>query len=57
MPDPDSAEHRGRSFAPIAAAVVFPRGHNIVKAGYRVIDPKVGTSLHLFTVQLQIFYF
>jgi hypothetical protein len=36
----------------------FHRGHNInVKAGYGVIDPKVGKSLHLFTVQLQIFYF
>jgi hypothetical protein len=36
----------------------FDRGHNInVKAGYGVIDPKVGKSLRLFTVQLQIFYF
>jgi hypothetical protein len=36
----------------------FHRGHNInVKAGYGVIDPKVGKTLGLFTVQLQIFYF
>ncbi len=36
----------------------FDRGHNInVKAGYGVIDPKVGKNLRLFTVQLQIFYF
>jgi hypothetical protein len=36
----------------------FHHGHNInIKAGYGVIDPKVGKSLHQFTVQLQIFYF
>jgi hypothetical protein len=36
----------------------FHHGQNInVKAGYGVIDPKVGKSLYLFTVQLQIFYF
>jgi len=36
----------------------FHQGNNInVKAGYGIIDPKVGKNLHLFTVQLQIFYF
>ena len=36
----------------------FHRGLNVnVKAGYGLIDPKVGASLHLFTVQLQLFYF
>ena len=36
----------------------FHQGQNVnVKAGYGVIDPKVGKNLHLFTVQLQIFYF
>jgi len=35
----------------------FLQGQNInVKAGYGVIDPKVGKRLHLFTVQVQIFY-
>jgi len=28
-----------------------------VKAGYGRIDPKVGRSVNLFTVQLQVFYF
>ena len=36
----------------------FHRAHNVnVKAGYGVIDPRAGRSLHLFTVQLQLFYF
>jgi phosphate-selective porin O/P len=36
----------------------FHLGQNVnIKAGYGVIDPKVGKNLHLFTVQLQIFYF
>jgi hypothetical protein len=36
----------------------FHHGQNVnVKAGYGIIDPRVGKSLHLFTVQLQIFYF
>jgi hypothetical protein len=36
----------------------FDSGHNFdVKAGYGRIDPKVGRTLNLFTVQLQLFYF
>ncbi|HEY2944765.1 MAG TPA: hypothetical protein VGN09_20185, partial [Vicinamibacteria bacterium] len=36
----------------------FHRGHNVnVKAGYGRINPKVGKSTNLFTVQLQVFYF
>jgi len=36
----------------------FHLGHNAnIKAGYGRIDPKVGRSVNLFTVQLQVFYF
>jgi hypothetical protein len=36
----------------------FDAGHNFdIKAGYGRIDPKVGRTLNLFTVQLQLFYF
>jgi hypothetical protein len=36
----------------------FYRANNVnVKAGYGLIDPKVGKTLHLFTVQLQLFSF
>jgi hypothetical protein len=36
----------------------FHLGHNVnVKAGYGIIDPDAGENLHLFTVQLQLFYF
>ena len=36
----------------------FHQGHNVnIKAGYGRIDPKVGRSTNLFTVQLQVFYF
>ena len=36
----------------------FYQGQNVnIKAGYGVIDPKVGRNLHLFTLQLQVFYF
>ena len=36
----------------------FHLGQNAnIKAGYGRIDPKVGRSVNLFTVQLQVFYF
>jgi hypothetical protein len=36
----------------------FYKGHNInIKAGYGVIDPRVGRTQSLFTVQLQVFYY
>ena len=51
VPGPDQNRFQG-------GLSYFHHGQNVnLKAGYGLIDPKVGKSLHLFTVQLQIFYF